>query len=114
MDRPPSFDDGRPPFDSTFARNLIGKLVLVDITYQDRRGETKRHEQIFGKVVSADARDEIRVALAGVRAGEIKWLPPSTDAFQVAPKGKYRLRSTGEVVVDPDFLAQWTSTQPDA
>ncbi len=114
MQHPPSFDDGRPPFDHDFASELVGKLVLVGITYQDRRGEVTRQEQIFGTVVSADARRGVLVSLQGSRVGETKWLPPSTHAFEPAPKGEYRLRSTGEVVVNPDFLAQWTSTQPDA
>ena len=114
VEHPPSFDDGRPPFDHAFAKALVGKRVLVGITYKDRRGETKRHEQLFGTVVSTDPREGITLALEGSRKGETKWLPPATDVFQAAPKGKYRLRFTGEVVVDPDFTAQWTLTQPDA
>ena len=31
-------------------------------------------------------------------------LPPQ---LQVAAKGEYRLRTTGEVVCDPDYLATW-------
>jgi hypothetical protein len=114
MNHPPRFDDGRPPFDSAIAEGLIGKHVLVGITYEDRRGQITRLEQWHGTVVSADPQHGIAVALAGTRAGETKWLPPSTEVFQAAPKGKYRLRSTGEDVVDPDFTAQWTLTQPDA
>ena len=32
-------------------------------------------------------------------------LPPG---WEPGVRGKYRLRSTGEVVVDPDFVAEWT------
>jgi hypothetical protein len=35
--------------------------------------------------------------------GDIFTLPPALEAFAPAPPGEYRLRSTGEVVVDPDF-----------
>jgi hypothetical protein len=114
MHHPPSFDDGRPPFDSAFARKLIGKRVLIGVTRQDRRGDSVLHEQFYGTVVSADPHRGIAVALSGSRAGETKWLPPATEPFQAASKGEYRLRSTGEVVVDPDFTAQWTMTQSDA
>jgi hypothetical protein len=100
-------------FDAALAESLIGKRVLVGITYENRRGEMMRTEQVFGTVSSADPRG-IRVALDGVRHGETKWLPPSTGVFRPAPRGEYRLRSTGEVVVDPDFTAQWTVKQPDA
>ena len=61
MTHPPSLDDGHPPFDTLFARELVGKCVLVGIT-----------------------------------------------------QGQYRLRSTGEVVSDPDFIARWTVTRRDA
>lgn len=100
-------------FDAALAETLIGKRVLVGITYEDRRGEMTRSEQVFGTVTSADPQG-IRVALDGVRRGEIKWLPPSTGVFRPAPRGEYRLRSTGEVVVDPNSTAQWTVKQPDA
>jgi hypothetical protein len=100
-------------FDAAHGESLIGKRVLVGITYENRRGETTRTEQVFGTVASADP-EGIRVHLDGVRRGETKWLPPSTGVFRSAPRGEYRLRSTGEVVVDPDFTAQWTVKQPDA
>jgi hypothetical protein len=36
-------------------------------------------------------------------------------AFRRAEPGEYRLASTGEVVMDPDLLANWTVTaDPDA
>ena len=41
-------------------------------------------------------------------SGEEEWLPPHLEAYQEAAEGEYRLRSTGEVVVDPDWLCTWT------
>jgi hypothetical protein len=35
-------------------------------------------------------------------------LPPEPDAFDEAVPGEYRLRSTGEVVVNPAFTTSWT------
>lgn len=114
MSHPPDFDDGRPAFDSEFARGLIGKRVLVGVTRQDRRGQHISDDQYHGVVVTADAVRGIEIELAGVRKGQRKWLPPATEPFEAAAQGQYRLRSTGEVVVDPDFTAQWTLTQPDS
>jgi hypothetical protein len=114
MSHPPYFDDGPPTFDSEFAQQLIGKRVLIGVTRQDRRGQHISHEQFHGVVETADAVRGFEIGLAGVKAGEKKWLPPATAPFEVAAKGQYRLRSTGEVVVDPDFTAQWTLTQTDS
>lgn len=114
MEHPPSFDDGRPPFDHAFARELVGKYVLVGITVKDKRGEFKRHEQFHGTVVSADAFEGICLSLKGSRADETQWLPPATHIYSPAQKGSYTLKSTGEVVVDPDFTSQWIMEQPDA
>lgn len=35
-------------------------------------------------------------------------LPPTTSAFRAARRGVYRMRSTGEEVVNPDLEAIWT------
>ena len=114
MQHPPSFDDGRPPFDNTFATTLIGKCVLVGMTIEDKRGNTKRHEQFYGVVAKAEADTGIELQLRGSRNGEVKWPPSATHVFHEAQPGTYRLRSTGEEVVDPDFTATWIVTQPDA
>ena len=45
---------------------------------------------------------------------EIYWLPPHLEAFQPAEPGEYRLRSTGEVLVDPDFVSTWTIEKDDS
>jgi hypothetical protein len=52
--------------------------------------------------------------LAGARAGETYGLPPDLRSLKPAPAGEYRLRSTHEIVRDPDYLATWVIEQPDA
>ncbi len=114
MHHPAHFEDGRPSFDRAFAQELIGKYVLVGITVQDKRGEFKRREQFHGRVVSAEEESGIVLSLLGVRAGELKTLPPMTEVYEPAPRGTYSLKDTSEEVVDPDFTCTWTLTQPDA
>lgn len=114
MQPPQSFDDDRPQFDAAFARELVGKYVLIGVTVEDRRGEIRRHEQFHGTVVSANAESGINLHLCGNREGESKWLPPATHVFRAASPGSYSLRSSGETVVDPDFTSQWVLVQPDA
>lgn len=114
MQHPAHFEDGRPPFDHAFARELIGKHVLVGITIQDKRGEFKRREQFHGTVLSAQEQSGIVLSLLGARAGELKTLPPMTEVYEPAPRGTYALKDTSEEIVDPDYTCMWTVTQPDA
>lgn len=114
MQHSPSFDDGRPPFDHAFASQLVGKHVLVGVTYTSKTGEFKSQDQFHGIVQKVDPKDGILLLLKGVRDGEWRWLPPDTRAFSEASKGEYRLRSNGEVVKDPDYTSTWTIEQPDA
>ena len=53
------------------------------------------------------------VAIYLQNEGEEFSLPPDPDAFQPAAPGRYTLKTTGEVVVDPDFLAAWTVHPPE-
>jgi hypothetical protein len=34
------------------------------------------------------------------------------EAFEAAPPGEYRLRSSGEVVVNPDYITSWVVEAP--
>lgn len=102
--------EDRPAWDEASAEKLLGATVLVGLTVNDASGE--RLEQFFGTVMSADAEDGVMLRLEGSRAGEAYTLPPDLRAFFPAPRGSYRLRQTGEVVVDPDYTTTWTITPP--
>jgi hypothetical protein len=99
----------RPAFDRELANRVIGKRVLVGLTYERHDGTVDHQSQVHGVVTRADE-ETIAIALSGT--GEVFPLPPDLRSFQVARPGEYRLRSTGEVVVDPDFIANWTITAP--
>ena len=114
MHHPPSFDDGRPPYDAAKAASLLGKIVLVGVTVEDKRGELRRQEQYFGRVTDVDPRHGITIALMGAREGETKNLTPHPDVFEAASPGTYRLRPTGETIVDPAYTCTWTLVQPDS
>lgn len=83
---------------------MIGKVLLVGITYADKDGNVKERKQFWGTVTAAD-KSKI---LIEQKNGEIFSLPSDLRAIESAPEGEYRLYSTGEVVVDPDFLSTWT------
>ena len=85
--------------------DVVGKRVLIGLTYVDEHGDVTRQEQKHGLIVRADD-GGVTVRLAGT--GDEMWLPPSLEALEPAAAGEYRLRRTGEVVVDPDLIATWT------
>lgn len=86
-------------------KDLIGKILLVGITYEDKDGNIKERKQFWGTVTTADKKK----ILIEQKNGEIFSLPPDLSAIKPAPEGEYRLHSTGEVVVNPDFLSTWVS-----
>lgn len=86
-------------------KSIIGKILLVGITYEDKDGNVKERKQFWGTVTAADKKK----ILIEQKNGEIFSLPPDLSAIKPAPEGEYRLHSTGEVVVNPDFLSTWVS-----
>jgi hypothetical protein len=100
-----------PPWDEDVARALVGKYVLIGLTFENEKGDLLRQVQLHGRIVRADRREGIKVMLAGIRSGQEYLLPPQTNAFERAAVGRYTLRSTGEVVVNPDFVSSWVMTE---
>ncbi|MBR5314815.1 MAG: hypothetical protein IKU45_05340 [Clostridia bacterium] len=82
---------------------LIGKVLLVGITYYTHDNEYIEQKQFYGTVTEANE-TIIRVAQ---KDGTEFTLPPDLSSTKRARKGEYKLRSTGEIVVDPDYLATW-------
>jgi hypothetical protein len=91
--------------DPAVARSYIGKHLLVGITYCDHDGQPLRQVQVHGDIVGVDGQ-VITMRLHG--SDEEFTLPPDLDSLRPAPEGEYRLRSTGEVVVNPDLLTTYT------
>jgi len=107
---PPSEESDAPQrWDQEEADWLIGKYVLIGVTYLASDGVTVTSQgQYHGRITSADQSDGFAIECEGVRAGKTMRLPPDLGAFRLAGPGEYKLRSTGEVVKDPDVLATWS------
>lgn len=103
-------DDGPPLWDKARGAALLGTRVLVGFTYAGPTWE--RLEQMHGIVTVSDRDQGIEITLEGAKLGEKIWLPPDLDAFTPASPGEYRLRGTGEIVVDPDYFATWVINAP--
>ena len=82
---------------------MIGKLLLVGITYYTHDNEVIEQKQFYGTVTEA-SENEVCIELED---GTSMSLPGDLSSTQRARQGEYKLRSTGEVVVNPDFLVTW-------
>ena len=84
---------------------LEGSVVLVGITRLFGNGDFEQ-EQYAGK---ASIRDENTYCLVELSCtdGETRQYPFDARSLQRAAEGEYRLRNTGEVIENPDFLMTW-------
>jgi hypothetical protein len=92
---------------------MVGKYVLIGLTYlaPDEKTVTSQ-QQYHGRITKADQGAGLTIECEGVSAGKTLLLPPDLRAFRLASRGEYTLRSTGEVIADPDILTTWSITQP--
>jgi hypothetical protein len=98
-------------WDAAKAAALIGSLVLVGVTRQTPDGALIEQLQVYGIVVAVDEITGISIEAHGEQwKGRTFTLPPSPRTFEKARSGRYTLKKTGEVVVDPDYTTTWTVT----
>ena len=91
--------------------DLVGKVILIGVTYTDARDNIRCRKQWWGMVEKASESEGICVRLGD--SPEASAFPPDLRAVRRAAPGEYRLKETGEVIADPDFLATWICVEPD-
>lgn len=84
---------------------FIGKYLLVGITYLDKDEKVVEQYQTHGKILSVD---EDAIVIEKTDGTGQYSLPPDTSSLQVATAGEYKLRCTGEIIVNPDLISTWT------
>lgn len=89
---------------------MINKHIIVGITIKEHDGTFIEQKQMHGDIIRINEKEGIVIKLHNSYT-EYK-LPPYLDAVQVAPEGEYRFKSTGEIVINPDFMTSWTITRP--
>lgn len=85
--------------------SLIDKVLLIGITLLDENEELIEQTQVYGPIIRVNS--EGIVILRNGTETEFT-IPPDFDHVSEARPGEYRLRSTGEVVTDPDYISSWT------
>ncbi len=88
---------------------LEGRTLLVGITHVAADG-SHTQEQYAGTASISD-RGSYSLVTVACSDGETRNYPFDSRSLERAGPGEYRLRSTGEVVTDPDFLMTWTVTK---
>lgn len=89
-------------------KQYIGKHLLAGITFLDHEENVIRQIQVHGIITRIDDRGIVFVQPNGDEYS----LPPDLESLKVAAPGSYRLRSTGEVVENPDLITSWTRKTP--
>ncbi|HUQ85077.1 MAG TPA: hypothetical protein VM077_02030 [Candidatus Limnocylindrales bacterium] len=92
-------------YDKSYAATLIGKLVIVGYTHEKKDGTVIKQEQKYGNVVRVNKKEGVIIQL--YNSDETISLPPDFSTWKRAEPGEYTLRSTGELVKDPDYLTNW-------
>ena len=105
------YQDHPPALDETLAKQVLGKRVLIGITYVNSSGEIIEQRQMHGVIETVTSEDGVPIRLSD---GALFRLPPDLRGLERAAPGIYRLRSTGEEVENPDYLWTWTVTSPEA
>ncbi|MES2674109.1 MAG: hypothetical protein V4660_07710 [Pseudomonadota bacterium] len=85
--------------------SLINKILLIGITILDNNDKLITQIQVYGPIIRVSA-DGI-VIIRNKTQTEFT-IPPDFEYLTEARPGEYNLRSTGETVVDPDYLSSWT------
>ena len=93
----------------TIEENLIGKTILVGMTFYNKNDEFVEQKQSWGKIVAVNE----NTIFIKQKDGEEFSIPNDPSAIEPANPGEFRLRSTGEVVENPDFLSTWNITLPE-
>ena len=87
-----------------FQHYLKGKVFLIGLTFTDKEGKVIERYQTHGTVkrLTNDGIFKIRRD-----DHSIFQIPYEKETIRLAKDGKYREKSTGEIVEDPDFIMTW-------
>jgi hypothetical protein len=94
-----------------FGDEYIGRSLLLGVTYTGPDGELRRQTQLVGTIMVVDFDEGVVVSCEP--DGRTFVLPSDPSWVEKAPPAEYRLRSTGQVGTNPDYLANLVIRQPE-
>ncbi len=101
----------RPYLDESKAKDYVGKTILLCVSYIDHEEKQTGQMQWYGVITEVSNTKGIVIALKN--DSTYCALPPDLSPLRPAKPGEYRLRATGEVITDPDFITTWACKEPD-
>ncbi|SIO30536.1 hypothetical protein SAMN05444166_3638 [Singulisphaera sp. GP187] len=93
-----------------FGDQYIGRNLLLGITYVTPSGTPHRQEQVVGTIMVVDFDEGIVVSCEP--DGRQLVLPGDPSWLEKAPQAEFMLRSTGQVVTNPNYIAKLTKRSP--
>jgi len=86
------------------AKTFLGKHILVGLAHCNADGVKISQEQFHGVIERITSEEGIVIKVSG--SNEERSIPADVYSMQLARPGEYTLKSTGEIVEDPDFTAR--------
>ena len=99
-----------PEPDPSRVKELLGKTLLIGMTYESHTGDIIERKQFFGPIIEISRQRGI--VIQDQLAGGTFALPPDLQRLDPAPKGSYTLKPSGRVITDPDYTSQWIRKRP--
>jgi len=100
----------KPELDESKASEYVGRTILLGVTYVDDEERPLGRKQWFGTILTFNNREGIRIKLSN---SDLPCsLPPDPRVIHKAKPGTYTLKSTGEEIANPDYIATGVSTRP--
>ncbi|MEX2415221.1 MAG: hypothetical protein WD424_03680 [Paenibacillaceae bacterium] len=96
--------------DENKMKSLLYKYVIIGLSYIDKDDNFLETVQLHGRVMRINSTEGIVVQRED-KQEEYK-LPLDFDAFLLAQSGEYKLNTTGEIIVDPDYVSSWAIRKP--
>jgi len=95
-------------------QDVLNKTCLIGVTYVDTNGDTLKEAQYAGTVIEVDEEEGIKVKLMAIEGSDTPanktpnfHLPPSLEAWYIAPKGHFKNAEFHIDIEDPDYFVTW-------
>jgi len=89
---------------------LIGKLVIIGISFFDSNDDLIDTFQTHGIVEKSDNHELLRIRK---KDNGIFQLPFDPDTIQEAPSGKYSEKHSSTIITNPDYMILWSISVKD-